>query len=195
LAAVRHSATGVVSAKVGSANSVDSAIQWAIEQAQGKEPTGAGIDTFLCWGSGKSGWRPMDTSLRHTYEKVKPSVFSSNSAYGAMAVQGMAIALRLRQLWPAIHLNETHPKVLYHALTEGLYLRGDISPMTEWLLQRFSPPLSTSVKNDHQWDALFSAWATGEGLSKRWKHDLLTGIPNLIFPAGNVTYFWPDAIT
>jgi hypothetical protein len=194
LAVTRHSSTGSVSASVDSADSVDSAINWAMQQCDGQAPTAAGIDTLLCWGTGKSGWRPMDTYLRQSFPEVMVSVFASNSAYGAMAVQGMAIAMRLRQLWPAIHLNETHPKVLYHALTGKRYLRDDISPMTEWLRKQFSPPIDTLVKNEHQWDALISAWATWKGFSDHWKRDLTTGIPNLMFPAGTATYFWPDAV-
>ena len=39
-----------------------------------------------------------------------------NSLYGAMAIGGMALAFRLREKWPELELNETHPKVLLHAL-------------------------------------------------------------------------------
>lgn len=195
VAAVRCSPMGVVSATVDSEHSVDSAIEWAIGQCEDEAPAAAGIDTYLSWATGRSGWRAMDNLLRQKYPKFKASVFSSNSAYGAMAVQGMAIAVRLRERWPKIHLNETHPKVLYHAQTGGLYLRDDIEPMVVWLKSQFAAPSPTRVDNEHQWDALISAWATEEGLSGRWSSDLVSGVPNLIFPAGQVTYFWPDPLT
>jgi hypothetical protein len=44
---------------------------------------------------------------------MKDSIMSPNSLYGAMAIGGMALAFRLRQKWPELELNETHPKVLF----------------------------------------------------------------------------------
>jgi hypothetical protein len=156
-----------------------------------KKPLVAGIDTFLCWSTTKSGWRPMDIYLRDTFSDVHASVLSSNSAYGAMAVQGMALAMRLRSKWPNIRLNETHPKVLYYALTRQFYMRDDISAMVDWLNHQFDPCLKCVVESEHQWDALISAWGTWLGISGQWKRDLVPRTSELLFPAGRVTYFWP----
>jgi len=134
---LRILADGSTTAETDSVASVDDAIDWAVNQCQGETPTAAGIDTFLCWSTERSGWRRIDLKLRNAFPDVRASVFSSNSAYGAMAVQGVAIALRLRERWPSVILNETHPKVLYHALTSKDYMRDDIPAMTAWLQQNF----------------------------------------------------------
>jgi hypothetical protein len=174
-------------------NSVEQALAW-VERKMSEGGwfclDAAGIDTYLSWSTEPSGWRPMDIFLRQNYPRVEKSVFSSNSAYGSMAVQGMAMALRLRQLWPDIRLNETHPKVLYHALSGRMYSFGRV--MTEWLLGQFAPPLSLIIYAQHQWDALLSTVATWKGIRELWTRDLMEGHENcLLCPAGAVTYYWP----
>ena len=168
--------------------SVDEAVDWFQAQTQAA-PDAIGIDTYLSWATGPSGWRDMDWHLRHSYPQVQNSVFCSNSAAGSMAVQGMAIAMRLRALWPDIHLNETHPKVLYFSLTGQQYDFGQA--MAHWLLNQFAPPINLGIANEHEWDALISAWATWQGLSAHWNTDLMNGVQNLLLPAGAVTYYWP----
>jgi len=187
---------GPMTAEAESVLSVDKAIDWVVRQCQGEAPTAAGIDTFLCWATKKSGWRPMDLKLRKAFPDVRASVFSSNSAYGAMAVQGMAIALRLRKRWRNITLNETHPKVLYHALTSNNYMRDDVPTMTAWLQQKFSPEVNCDIHNEHEWDAFISTWATWQGLSGKWSADLVTdlGGNELLFPVGPVSYYWPNEV-
>ena len=106
-----------------------------------------------------------------------------------MAVQGVALAMRLRQHWPEIHLNESHPKVLYYALTNQQYAFGQ--PMVTWLLNQFAPPLNAEIANDHEWDALISAWSTWMGLTGQWNTNLMNGVANLLLPAGPATYYWP----
>ena len=193
---LRLPANEPASAVVGSVRSVDAAIKWVVRQCEAETPCAAGIDTFLCWSTVKSGWRPMDVRLRNVFPDVQASVFSSNSAYGAMAVQGMAIALRLRERWPDVHLNETHPKVLYHALTSNNYMRDDIPTMTSWLKQRFIPGVECVIENEHEWDALISACATWQGFSGRWTTDLVAdhGGTGVLLPAGPVTYYWPNKL-
>ncbi len=105
-------------------------------------------------------------------------------------MQGMAMAMRLREIWPDIKLNETHPKVLYHALSNLIYSFGP--PMKQWLLRQFAPPLCLEIDNDHDWDALLSAWATWKGLQGTWYNDLMeSDMAPLMRPAGEVSYFWP----
>jgi len=193
---LRIPAEGSTIVEADSVPSVDDAIHWAVSQCHGETPTAAGIDTFLCWSTMRSGWRPMDLTLRNAFPDVRASVFSSNSAYGAMAVQGMAIALRLRERWPSVKLNETHPKVLYHALTSNTYMRDDVPTMTAWLQQKFRPEVKCTIKYEHEWDAFISTWATWQGLSGNWTADLVPdlGGNQLLFPVGPVSYYWPNEV-
>jgi len=131
----------------------------------------------------------MDTILRDNHPAILHSVLSSNSAYGAMAIQGVSLAMRLQQHWPEIALNEAHPKVLYFALTNQQYAFDQ--PMVTWLLNQFIPALDVEIANDHEWDALISAWATWMGLTGQWNVNLMDGVPDLLLPAGPATYFWP----
>ena len=167
---------------------VDDAFDWFAGHVDGV-PDAVGIDTFLSWATGPSGWRPMDTILRDNHPAILHSVLSSNSAYGAMAIQGVSLAMRLQQHWPEIALNEAHPKVLYFALTNQQYAFDQ--PMVTWLLNQFIPALDVEIANDHEWDALISAWATWMGLTGQWNVNLMDGVPDLLLPAGPATYFWP----
>ena len=187
---------GSTTAETDSVPSVDQAIDWAVRQCHGETPTAAGIDTYLCWSTERSGWRPIDLKLRNAFPDVRASVFSSNSAYGAMAVQGMAIALRLRERWPDVILNETHPKVLYHALTSNNYMRDDVPTMTSWLQKKFSPEITCTINNEHECEAFISTWATWQGLSGNWTADLVPdlGGTQLLFPVGRVSYYWPHEV-
>ena len=102
-------------------SSVADAINWAVQECGQRQPIAAGIDTLLHWTTTRSGLRPCDLKLRADYPAVQNSVMALNSLFGAMAIGGMALALRLRQVWPEIVLNETHPKVLMHALGAEKY--------------------------------------------------------------------------
>ncbi|MFH0821763.1 MAG: DUF429 domain-containing protein [Pseudomonadota bacterium] len=183
-------AAGEARAWVCTKSYVDEAMAWILDRLGDAEPNAPGIDTYLSWSTGSSGWRPMDTLLKRQYPAVQLSVFASNSAQGSMAVQGMAMALRLRGLWgDRIRLNETHPKVAYYALAGVRYEFDDA--LVRWLLNRFNPPLNVPVRDDHQWDALFSAWATWMGETGKWNGNLMLDAHDLLLPAGEVTYYWP----
>ena len=177
-------------AQTSTCGSVDEAVEW-FQAHDGPPPTAIGVDSLLSWSTGPSGWRSMDRHLRQTYPEVQNSVLSSNSAYGAMAIQGMALAIRVGELWPKIRLNETHPKILYYALTGNRYPKFGTA-FAKWLCGQFTPRIDLKIANDHEWDALISAWATWNGISGRWSKDLMSGVENLILPAGSPTYFWPD---
>jgi hypothetical protein len=117
--------------------SVDSALDWYASKLSGALPVAIGIDTPLCWQTGNGGWRGPDLWLRATYPEVQSSIICTNSAYGAMVVQGPALALGLRSRFSAseLVLNEAHPKVLYHALRRQPYPRTAFMPQdaVEWL--------------------------------------------------------------
>jgi hypothetical protein len=97
---------------------------------------------------------------------------------------------------PDVLLNETHPKVLYHAMTSKNYTRDDIPTMTARLQQQFRPRVECVIRDAHQWDALISAWATWQGFSGKWIADLVAdlGGTRLLFPVGQVSYYWPNVI-
>lgn len=189
-AIIRVETPGAIRAEVMTGESVDEVIDWLSEKERGTV-VAAGIDTLLCWGTGPSGWRPMDNHLKEKYPTVSQSVVSSNGLYGAMAIQGMAMALKLRAKWPDMHLNETHPKVQYYAQAGNKYHFS--SKMVDWLQAQFNSYSFPSIANEHQWDALYSAWVTLKGLSNGEQDDLIevTGARDvLVFPVGNVSYFW-----
>ena len=193
LALLHIAENGTLRAWLHTCNSVDQALEWVqkeIRQHRFEGVDAAGIDTYLSWSTKTSGWRPMDEYLKEAFPAVKKSVFSSNSAYGSMAVQGMAMALRLRQIWSQIRLNETHPKVLYYALANNVYSFGE--PMIRWLTGLLDASSRVTIRNEHEWDALLSAWATWSGLRGYWLNDLMdiNGDP-LLLPAGQVSYYWP----
>lgn len=174
-------------------DSVDEAIQFLQRMAGDEEVLAAGIDTYLSWAMRRCGWREVDCYLRRTYPQVAGSVFASNSAAGSMAVQGMAMAIRLRELWPGIVLNETHPKVLYYALSDNVYAYGP--QMDAWLAQRVRMPVNRTPANDHEWDAAFSIWATfmGPNPNTGWQ-DLMVQPDQRLLPAGQVQYYWPQVL-
>lgn len=179
----------------GTVTSVDAAVDWYVDRLNGSLPIAIGIDTPLSWETGPCGWRGPDCWLRQQYPAVAGSVVSTNSAYGAMVVQGVALALRLRQRFDKpLAVNETHPKVLYYALARANYPREPVMPTAacEWL---FSIMGISSAKwgpmSSDEWDAVISAWAAWQGVVGCWKHDLMETSRNPLFPAGAATYFWP----
>jgi hypothetical protein len=171
-------------------STVADAVRWAVGQCGASVPVAAGVDTLLHWCDGPSGWRPADKWLRKTYPKSALSVASANSLYGAMAVGGMALALRLRERWPSTLRNETHPKVLIPALGGERYADAAPEAAMAWFANHAGLNVS-EVRGGHELDALLSAWATREGLAAGWL-DLVGDDPALLFPAGQVSYLWPE---
>lgn len=183
---------------------------------------GLGIDTLTYWSSGRSGLRKADEMLRHVFDPVlkeehrkrqgtgaeKPfrsSVVALNSLYGSMSVNGMFVLRKLRKSseragsssdpW----ITETHPKVLYFALSGEKYdYYNRREEMNGWLAKEMNMRLdgveeSELTKNDHEWDAVISAWAANQGRTGRWETNLVAhkDSANLDFPAGCVDYRWP----
>lgn len=182
-------------ARTATVSSVDDAMDWAIGQCGLRCPVAAGIDTLLHWVTSRSGMRPCDLQLRAKHRPVKNSIMSPNSLFGAMAIGGMALAIRLRQTWPDIILNETHPKVLLHALWDRRYDPRDRTTI-EAAIQFFvseSAYAEAKIAGEHALDAALSAWATQKGLTDGWT-DIVGSARNLLFPAGEVRYLWPEAI-
>lgn len=154
-----------------------------------------GIDTLAAWSTGDSGWRVADLWLRRTYKKIHSSVVSPNGLFGSMGLNGMATLISLRQKYPDLVVTETHPKVLYWALSQTKYnyaeSRTDMdTKLSKWL------GVKVETKNDHEWDAVVSVLASFKGVSGRWGHDLFKEsgqeAGRLVFPAGPAQYWWPE---
>jgi hypothetical protein len=173
-------------------STVSDAMKWALSKCGTSEPIAAGIDTMLHWSDGPGGWRPADQKLRLAYPEARSSVLSPNGLYGSMGIGGMALALRLRERWPNITLNETHPKLLGFAFRRARHTDVDPVAAIAWLAQHAGLDLA-SVTTGHELDAVISAWATREGSLRGWR-DLVpeTEDRTLLFPANKVTYLWPD---
>ena len=174
-------------------DTIEDAVSWAIESCVGTIPAAAGVDTLLHWATGQSGLRAADQYLKDSYPKVIKSVIAPNSLYGAMTLGGMGLAFELRTKWPRICLNETHPKVLYHALSQRFYPRKEITEAVEWLQKHTGCQLNKSIRNDHELDAVLSAWTTRQALKEGWR-DLAVLPPKHgqhIFPLKGVNYYWP----
>ncbi len=72
---------------------------------------------------------------------------------------------------PQIRVVETHPKVLYWALARRKYsYAASSSDMDAMLGEAIGAECRTS--NDHEWDALLSAFAAASGIQGRWTNDL-----------------------
>ncbi|MBI5543809.1 MAG: DUF429 domain-containing protein [Deltaproteobacteria bacterium] len=158
---------------------------------------GLGVDTLTEWSLGPKGWRRADVWLRTTYPRVAPSVVSSNSMYGAMCVNGMSVVHVLRHRAPGLLVTETHPKVLYFALSGSKYdWAGSRVAMVRWLGGLLGQP-TLAMASDDEFDAVLSAWACWQGASGRWTRDLHAvgdsegEAEEVVRPAGPTRYFWP----
>ena len=160
-----------------------------------KNLSAIGIDTLAAWATGPSGWRPADLWLRHTYKAVQLSIVSPNGLYGSMGLNGMAVLHSVRQMYPHVAITETHPKVLYRALSKVKYNYEQHSDDMDLKLSRW---LGCEVKtnNDHEWDAVVSVLAALKGATGEWSHDLfkepIDGAGRLVFPVGKANYWWPQ---
>ena len=178
-------------ASVSTCCGIGEALSWALNECRNKKPVAAGIDTLLHWSTDKGGLRNADRWLRNTYLEARSSVMYPNSLYGAMAIGGMGLALELRRHWPTIRLNETHPKVLFHALTGKRYRPADLARAVEWFAGHSSLTIAGDISNDDQFDALLSAWATREGYAVGWQDLVDRDVNGQIFPVGEVNFLWP----
>ncbi|SDD64645.1 DUF429 domain-containing protein [Rhodospira trueperi] len=187
-------------ARVATVDSVDDAMAWVRDQVGTGSIIAAGVDALLFWETKKSGWRGADRWLQNTYPDCRKSVICANSLYGAMAVQGMAFAMRLRQAFPDVALLETHPKVLYVAKARARYPRDwpdslDARKASDWLRGELGlKEKALSFASDHEWDAALSAWVAWSHTTRPWPRDLVSESPDrsdILMPAGPVDYPWP----
>lgn len=175
------------------------AIAWFRERCPDLAPSAFGVDTLTLWSTGPAGWRPADRALRAAYPEVASSVMSPNRLYGAMPINGVAVTLALRENFPTLSITETHPKVLYFALTGAVY---DFAEHRDQMVQNLVGWLglgACEVSSEHAWDALVSAFAAREWNRGNWQDDLhqLPLQPNesLIPAHGSEAYYaWPKSV-
>lgn len=110
-----------------------------------------------------------------------------------MIINGLAVVSELAREWQGLVISETHPKVLYHALTAQPFAwQADRETVEEGLSQLLQVKESLS---DHEWDALISAYALRQGVLGHWKMDLhlekTRQGERLIHPIGPTKYYWP----
>lgn len=157
---------------------------------------GIGVDTLTEWSTGKSGWRHADLTLRAKYPLVQKSVTPPNSLFGSMALNGMSVLLTLKGLNPKLLISEAHPKVLFYALTGIKHNYADDNVKMDSLISNLIG-LDISTANDHEWDALISAYSMFKGLSGDWTLDLhgreYDTSPTSVQPVGKTYFYWPEA--
>ena len=118
-----------------------------------------------------------------------------------MGLNGMAVLLEARKVHQNLFITETHPKILYHHWTgkkkKYNYVK-EKDNMDEKIYQIIG--CRPDMKNDHEWDAVASAYAALCAVSGEWTHDLLKeelerepGQGRLVYPVGEekVHYMWP----
>jgi hypothetical protein len=167
-----------------------------INEILSEDVIGLGADTLSCWATGTGGWRPADLWLRKRYPAVIHSVMPPNMLSGSMVLNGMAVLIEAAKHFPNIKLCETHPKVLYYALSHNKHnYKGSRAEMVDFL-SRALDGLSVRTSNEHEWDAAISAYATLKGITGVWQNDLHELEPEknfrIISPCGKTSYFWPD---
>ena len=175
------------------------AINWFRQCCHNCEPSAFGVDTLTLWSTGPAGWRPADRALRAAYPAVAASVTAPNSLYGAMPINGVAVALALRHEFKKLRITETHPKVLYFALAHSEYdfvQRRDlmVQSLVEWVA--LGP---CTVGSEHAWDALVSAFAARQWDAGKWTNDLhqlpFDDEERLILPHELESHYaWPEAV-
>jgi predicted nuclease with RNAse H fold len=164
-----------------SCSSVDQAVRLM------EAPEAAGIDCPMWWSSAVGGGRRVDSWLRKTYSIHSGTVQSVNSLRGAVLVQGIMLATRLREQHPRLPITETHPKALLAVL--GLNRAPWSRIAKAFGLKGEEPP------DEHQRDALLSAVAAREGACGRWRDLSADRGPEELDPKhlwfGPVAYWWP----
>jgi len=175
------------------------AIDWFHERCSEQEPSAFGVDTLTLWSTGPAGWRPADRALRIAYPAVAASITAPNSLYGAMPINGIAVALALCNTFKRLRITETHPKVLYFALTQSVY---DFAQSRDRMVQDLVKWVALgecNVGSEHAWDALVSAFAARQWNTGNWPNDLHQLVQNdgeMLIPAHGqeAHYAWPEAV-
>jgi predicted nuclease with RNAse H fold len=152
------------------------------------KPQFIGIDCPMWWSLDQGGGRSVDARLRRAYRIHPGTVQSVNSLKGAVLVQGILLAMKLREYQSEIAITETHPKAMLYARRQNYKSffdeMGVQSPMPE---------------TEHEKDALVGAIVAREAALGRWTVDLASkrgpselDSNNMWF--GRVNYYWFESI-
>lgn len=151
-----------------------------------RTPAGVGVDAPLWFSSGQSGDRRADQWLRKRYLLSGGEVQAANSLRGAALTQAAMFVHRMREIYPAVPVTESHPKALLKAVANN-----------NW--NAFSARFHVNVNpaNEHSRDAIVAAIAAREGFQGRWTHDLSESrLPSEQDPKqywlAPVHCFWPE---
>jgi hypothetical protein len=154
--------------------------------------TAAGIDAPLWWSSEKGSDRRADRTLHET--RARP-IQKANSLRGAALVQGVILAIRLREHSLARQITEVHPKALLRTLSLS---GGDKDEQWRKMAGKFGLTDERPEEDeDHKRDALLAAIAAREGSTGVWTRDLALDRSSYeqdpaSLPWGPVSYWWPD---
>ena len=165
----------------------DEAVAWILDRDNPID--GLGIDCPLWWSSQGSSDRHADKWLRRQYRdlRISRTIQAANSLQGAVLIQGMMLAYRIRKRRGNVPITEAHPKVL----TKALGIAGWEATSSYFELVDREPG------DFHQRDALLAAIAAKMGFTGAWKRDLaeerdLSELKPSEMWFGNVRYFWPE---
>jgi hypothetical protein len=146
-----------------------------------------------------------DDLPRATHKSARLSVASPNSLHGSMGLNGLTVGHVLREQWPQLVVTETHPQVLYLALAQDAWAYGEaLTVMNAALLGWLNlEPMHIlgNLDSEHKWDALVSAFAVMQGVTRNWQVDLhrLPTVPprhgGYVQLLGFTNYFWPHDVT
>ena len=170
----------------------------AIKKIPTEAILGLGVDMLSCWCTGSGGWRPADIWLREKYPAVRKGIIAPNALFGAMVINGMSVLIEAANTYRGITLSETHPKVLYYALTQKKYNYAEQHAEMDSFLSKKLGNLklgNPNVRNDHEWDAAISAYALMMGITGMWTCDLHKLQPEdcrIVKPCGKTSYYWPN---
>ena len=151
------------------------------------EPLALGIDAPMWWSACEGAGRKADERLRKRYGIQSGTIQSGNSLRGAALIGGALLASRIREIFPATRITESHPKALVLAmgLDEARFAA------------RFG--IETGWRNEHERDAVIAAICAREGFEGRWPTDLAEQrSPHEQNPRAYwlspVSYFWPESV-
>jgi predicted nuclease with RNAse H fold len=172
-----------------------SSVDEAVALMEGAD--GVGIDCPMWWTSAQGGGRRVDAWLRHKYGIHPLTVQAVNALRGAVVVQGIMLAMRLRERSPDLPITEAHPKPLL--IASGHAERGFGLTDASWPV--FAEKFKVAKKmprprDEHQRDALLGAVAAREGASGAWRDLSVDRDPSELDPKhlwfGKVNYWWPQ---
>ena len=177
--------TGDEQPRTLSVDCADEAIEFVREHIN-RTPAGVGVDAPLWWSSGPSGDRQADQWLRKRYRLSGGQVQAANSLRGAALTQGAIFVQRIREIYPAVPVTESHPKALLKAMADD-----------SWTTFSARFHVNINPANEHARDAIIAAVAAREAFEGRWTHDLSERrLPSeqdpKLYWLAPVHYYWPE---